>query len=854
MLNSLKDIFSKLTPTNINDIPLIKVAQSIFIDAIERNSKVAKRITNIFDVQERDEDSDLINNAKKNLKEGLYQTYLVILFKYLKSLVSDERLRDDLKKFGYTNAALYQDIYKIINTEFLQANKIYTEKVGNNSATKYMYAFSKYLESGTLTDDLTIAPESPFVIHKEGSLGRRMYREFTQPLEHQIGFVDNYETVFKLNLFDYFGVEIEEGFNRIEVICQDSGYIFIKDSTTETTIQYLETKINPITGKVFTRDEILQNFSIFPNKNILTWRKYRNEDDQLIIVFVFTDQTVLYHNYSTPKHTYFTTYEDYLNGFKNPTLSLGECYELSFDKANNFRFLYTDSLDSIQKDHYVTMIKEENKGGVGLSCYSELDETNAFRVTGKSREYTLGVSDSGFVTNYDDIKYYRNKFIPSLTTRIPNEGTIKISDSIDNNVVIDYYTGIERYRVNTFSLTGNVYKIALNDYIFPEFTVEATGLNNTKRPFKITDYYSTFGKISFSGNVNGTDTDKVLTLTDFKDKANTDYFIKIVYKSKNSNISKYLDYSEDLKFKFKFEFNTYGTDSDCEFHLMLIKYGTKPVIDEYVKISDVLRYTDFKPNVSVLHFDDIEFVQYNLQSISKPSELPYFDDFPPDAPGRIGERADGSFYGEIINLRDYPKEEWDNFANLLESGFPEGVLIYPDSKTADFRNYEGDHIFVNIGFKTVCVDTSDMNVITSPYFANDGDFDLDGDSDSFDGGIEVESTVDGYYLFSDYEPEKDGNCYLFSRDSNYLYARKNDIKFSTHTITAELDGGVGTTSYTFKGKKTFEFVRNKLGIPYKEGNVFIGWSIQPGTYNYTDDNKVIESDMTLYAIYDELRD
>ena len=86
MLNSLKDIFSKLTPTNINDIPLIKIAQSIFIDAIERNSKVAKRITNIFDVQERNEDSNLINNAKRNLKEGLYQTYLAILFKYLKSI------------------------------------------------------------------------------------------------------------------------------------------------------------------------------------------------------------------------------------------------------------------------------------------------------------------------------------------------------------------------------------------------------------------------------------------------------------------------------------------------------------------------------------------------------------------------------------------------------------------------------------------------------------------------------------------------------------------------------------------------------------------------------------------------
>ena len=126
--------------------------------------------------------------------------------------------------------------------------------------------------------------------------------------------------------------------------------------------------------------------------------------------------------------------------------------------------------------------------------------------------------------------------------------------------------------------------------------------------------------------------------------------------------------------------------------------------------------------------------------------------------------------------------------------------------------------------------------------------------DHDDGGIEVESTVDGYYLFSDYEPEKDGNCYLFSRDSNYLYARKNDIKFSTHTITAKLDNGVGTTSYTFKGKKTFEFVRNKLGIPYKEGNLFTGWSIKPGTKKFIGDSEVIESDMTIYAIYESLRD
>ena len=66
MLQSLKDIFNKITPNNIQSIPLIKYAQQVFIDSIERNSKVAKRITNIFDVQERTEDSDLITSFGNN--------------------------------------------------------------------------------------------------------------------------------------------------------------------------------------------------------------------------------------------------------------------------------------------------------------------------------------------------------------------------------------------------------------------------------------------------------------------------------------------------------------------------------------------------------------------------------------------------------------------------------------------------------------------------------------------------------------------------------------------------------------------------------------------------------------------
>lgn len=823
MLQSLKDIFNKITPSNIQNIPLIKYAQQVFIDSIERNSKVAKRITNIFDVQERNEDSDLINNAKKNLKEGLYQTYICILYKYLKSILSDESLRADLKKFGYTDAAIYQDISKIINTEFIQANKIYTEKVGNNSATRYMYAFSKYLESGEIKDDLDIVPESPFITHKEGSLGRRIYREFTQPLSHQIGFVDNYETVFKLNLFDYFGVEIEEGFNRIEVICEDTGYIFIKDSSPNDTIAYLETKINPKTGARFTHDEVIHNFSIFPNKNILTWRKYRDSNEHLIMVFVFTDQTVLYHDYTSPRKTYFTKYEDYLNGFKNPILDLGDCYKLTFDKTNNFKFLYTDNAN-FEKDHYVTMIKENNKGAVGQSCYTEVYQNNQFKVDGKEMQYALGASDKVYVTNYDEVKSYKNKFIPSLNTFVPNEGTITISDKFEHSINIDYYSGSERYRVNTLSLYGDEYKIVLTDFIFPDFTLEATGLNNTIRPIKILDFYSELGKITFTGTVNnGTE---VKTISDFK-TTHSDTYLKVIYKTSKNKIERYLDYSDSLKFKFNFSFDLNDKDTNGELHVYLMKYNTKPVVHEYLKISDLKRYTNIKPCVSVLHYDNPQFVKYNLQTLDKPSKHPDFNEFTPNVHARIGQKVDGSFYGALLSLRDYPRQEWSKFDDIKYTGFADGILLCPEKKTYDFRNYEGEEVFINIGFRKVCIDTSDMIIMTSPYFVNDGDFDMDGDDDHNDGGLDFDVKYNGYYFFSEFEPTKNGSCYFFTKDKDYFYGKVKDTEFKTITITAIIYQATGTEFVSIYGKKNFGYVKNLLGIPLRDGYTFKNWSFNP---------------------------
>ena len=93
---------------------------------------------------------------------------------------------------------------------------------------------------------------------------------------------------------------------------------------------------------------------------------------------------------------------------------------------------------------------------------------------------------------------------------------------------------------------------------------------------------------------------------------------------------------------------------------------------------------------------------------------------------------------------------------------------------------------------------------------------------------------------------------MFSRDSNYLYARKKDIVFSTFNVTTELFDGLGTTSYSFIGKKNFEYVRNKLGIPYKEGFKFIGWSVKSPNdgLEIAKDDLLVNSDLKVYAIFE----
>ena len=66
-----------------------------------------------------------------------------------------------------------------------------------------------------------------------------------------------------------------------------------------------------------------------------------------------------------------------------------------------------------------------------------------------------------------------------------------------------------------------------------------------------------------------------------------------------------------------------------------------------------------------------------------------------------------------------------------------------------------------------------MIIMTSPYFVNDGDFDMDGDDDHNDGGLDFDVKYNGYYFFSEFEPTKNGSCYFFTKDKDYAINQEN---------------------------------------------------------------------------------
>ena len=184
----LQVIFDCIVPDNIKNIPLIKVCTNIFIEQINRNSQIAINIGKLFDLENDTQikidgdnitqiiDSDAVKNSKDILRLGLFYTYINSIYTLILRLQRDRKIPE-----------------RFFNSEYLGGLREYQKNCGSKRAIHYMYAFAKYLETGTIVHDLELTEGSILNLRYDGSLNKDIFIDFNKPLAHPCGWLCEYE-------------------------------------------------------------------------------------------------------------------------------------------------------------------------------------------------------------------------------------------------------------------------------------------------------------------------------------------------------------------------------------------------------------------------------------------------------------------------------------------------------------------------------------------------------------------------------------------------------------------------------------------------------------------------------------
>lgn len=201
----LSVIFDAIIPDNIRNLPLVKKCSEVFIEQLNRNSSISRRISKLYDIDsttwvKRDsngnitevDDSEFVNNAKKILKMGLLYTYLNFIFTHVSKIQKNSSVISDIRENQY-NSPLYSNVYDFLNSEYLGGLRYYQQCAGTERAIKYMYAFAKYLETGVLTYDLVLEKMGVFNLAYSGSLNKDMFIGFNKNISHPCGWLCEYE-------------------------------------------------------------------------------------------------------------------------------------------------------------------------------------------------------------------------------------------------------------------------------------------------------------------------------------------------------------------------------------------------------------------------------------------------------------------------------------------------------------------------------------------------------------------------------------------------------------------------------------------------------------------------------------
>ena len=449
----LQNIFESITPDNIKNIPVVKYCMKAFISQLRKDAKVATKISRLFDIDSTDyfyiddnnnrvvqKDTKIVRLSKENIKKGLVQFYLNVLYKLIEETAIDKDVKTAIKVRSY-DSPIFDSLHKVITSEYLGGFRYFQQSSGNKEAINYIYEFSIFLERGYILNDLKLTEEPPLHLKYDGSLHESIFTNFMKKIAHPVGWTTDSQTLLDVADFrDYFGISLNTSIAYIILDSTAADFLIIwYFCPYEELLELLHTQINYHTGKFYT-DEDLENVELIYIDEQPAVKTFTNRDvpckqyilsngmtiyDNGCVYYLKTDifnsinwesQAHIDANYINYRNTD-TPIQKYLGYRAVPNNDIIE-----------WNFVYYDDMD-IDFELYL--------GYTDDNYYFVDDERNALNISGEPYQYLTGYDECySNITNYNNIaNAYNNAFNIHLTIDIYHLTLFRIYDDFGHGFI-----------------------------------------------------------------------------------------------------------------------------------------------------------------------------------------------------------------------------------------------------------------------------------------------------------------------------------------------------------------------------------------------------------------------------------
>lgn len=710
----LRVILNSIIPDNIKRIALVQKCTDVFAEMLSRDSNIAYRIQKLFDVDNsvfyRRDDSDVlvpdvssenlklqikreadvtrkktlegykeyrdyIAECKNTLKKGLFYTYLAVMFSLIEELCRDSFSIDTIKKRNLDRSKIFENVYDTVNSEYLGAFRYFQQCSGTENAIRYIYQFSRYLETGVLDNSLDLESGDPFFLVYNGELHKSVFQVFNMPLAHPCGWCFQYNTITRQMLTDYYGIRLTYNINSVVLQWKSKKIYFcaLPDDVDTNNVVW-ERAIETV-------EEKLRNNEIV---HVISDRTPRPDGQHLnrvnlVVTSVDVQDTGTLITFDTGNALYID--KTNASRSKGYTVKFGDVttiYTSGYVFPENTKLLPFDNAEPeyqiLYKDQMVLEDTLEPSSGSGAVCYND-DFSNAFRLVGDTYPYCPGVDESRHrVTNATNTM---DKFTVTVNYRSSNITYLRIEDDFGHFCAVVRDTSLTLSAQNQFKVNTHGY--------YGEFLT-----------------FKAFDGLSY----------------------NYDHYIRTNLLNKTSGTIKVSGFSiENNKLKFKAQSSLSSLRTTVTIGTNVITKNTGPILNFNEDTSSYALYGSFK--IEITNFDDTVIIEGNgLNNTSYnfyfslpeyPSETVIKPVFVNCTPDTMSDRPQGKSLGA---LNKTPTLTW-----FKDTFIEDPHYIKPDSTVYVSELLPATHdgtVFINRGYSKSKSDSLDtMNVSCTKYMTDE---------------------------------------------------------------------------------------------------------------------------------------